>query len=214
MPALTDPVIALALDQVLAWQADALPPLPVAVNLSASCVTDTALSARVAAALANRGLPGTMLLLEITEQCLIKDRIYASQVLAELREQGVRGSIDDFGTGYSSLAYLRDLPVDELTLDRAFIAPSPTTPAPPPWSRAPSPCRTRWVFPWSPKESRTRSPATCSPVSAATSPRATTSPAHARRPARPLARGPPLPSASSATTSTSTPTTSRVGVDG
>jgi len=123
MPALTDRVIALALDQVLAWQAEGLPPLPVAVNLSASSVTDTALSARVAAALASRGLPGAMLLLEITEQCLINDRICAGQVLAELREQGVRVSIDDFGIGYSSLAYLRDLPVDELKLDRAFIAP-------------------------------------------------------------------------------------------
>jgi len=123
MPALTDRVITLALDQVLAWQTDGLPPLPVAVNLSASSVGDTALSARVAAALGSRGLPGSMLLLEITEQCLINDRICAGQVLAELREQGVRVSIDDFGTGYSSLAYLRDLPVDELKLDRAFIAP-------------------------------------------------------------------------------------------
>jgi len=123
MPALTDRVLALALDQLLAWQRDGLPLLTVAVNLSASSVTDPALPARIAAALGSRGLPGSVLTVEITEQCLINDRTQASHVLAGLRDHGVRISIDDFGTGYSSLAYLRDLPIDELKLDRAFIAP-------------------------------------------------------------------------------------------
>ena len=123
MHALTDRVLGLALDQVLVWRAEGLPALRVAVNLSASSIVDAGLPNRVAAALATRGLPGQVLSLEITEQFLMADRVRARQVLSELRGYGVQISIDDFGTGYSSLAYLRDLPIDELKLDRAFVAP-------------------------------------------------------------------------------------------
>ncbi|MDQ1648743.1 MAG: diguanylate cyclase, partial [Frankiaceae bacterium] len=123
MAALTDRVLELALDQILTWQADGLPVLPVAINLSASSTVDTALPDRIAGALAVRDLPGNVLVLEITEQFLMADRARAHAVLTQLRQLGITISIDDFGTGYSSLAYLRDLPVDELKLDRAFIAP-------------------------------------------------------------------------------------------
>lgn len=123
MHALTDRVLNVALDQVLAWQEEGLPFLRVAVNLSASSVVDAALPARVVAALAARSLPGSVLSLEITEQFLMADRLRAREVLVELRSHGIAISIDDFGTGYSSLAYLRDLPIDELKLDRAFVSP-------------------------------------------------------------------------------------------
>jgi len=123
MPALTWWVLEEALDQLRAWRAEDLPELTVAVNLSASDISDRGLPDRIRAALAARDLPGHVLSLEITEQTLIDDRTQAGQVLQELRAHGVRISVDDFGTGYSSLAYLRDLPVDELKLDRAFIAP-------------------------------------------------------------------------------------------
>ena len=123
MHKLTTRVLDLALDQLLAWQADGMTPLTVAVNLSADSVVDSQLPGSVAAALEARGLSGSVLVLEITEQFLMADRVRAWDVLTELRALGVSISIDDFGTGYSSLAYLRDLPIDELKLDRAFISP-------------------------------------------------------------------------------------------
>ena len=73
--------------------------------------------------LAARGLSPHALQLEITEEFLMADRERARAILTQLRNSGVQISVDDFGTGYSSLSYLRDLPIDELKLDRSFIAP-------------------------------------------------------------------------------------------
>jgi EAL domain-containing protein (putative c-di-GMP-specific phosphodiesterase class I) len=66
-------------------------------------------------------VPGTQLVLEVTESLLMTDRERAVRVLEGLRATGVGISIDDYGTGYSSLAYLASLPVTELKLDRTFI---------------------------------------------------------------------------------------------
>jgi diguanylate cyclase len=122
MPTLTRMMLALALDQVAAWQAGDRP-LTVSVNLSASSLVDANLPDEVAAMLTARDLPPGALQLEITEEFLMADRDRARDILTRLRRHGVQISIDDFGTGYSSLAYLRDLPVDELKLDRSFIFP-------------------------------------------------------------------------------------------
>jgi diguanylate cyclase (GGDEF)-like protein len=122
MPALTRLVLALALDQAAAWQAQGQP-LTVAVNLSASSLGDTDLPQKVAAMLADRDLAPGALRLEITEEFLMANRVRARNILTRLRNSGIQIAIDDFGTGYSSLAYLRDLPVDELKLDRSFIFP-------------------------------------------------------------------------------------------
>ena len=122
MPQLTRAVLSAALDQAAAWR-DQGRPLTVAVNLSGSSLSDDDLPSEVAALLAARGLPGAALQLEITEDFLMRDRDRARHILGVLREQGVEISVDDFGTGFSSLAYLRDLPVDELKLDRSFVFP-------------------------------------------------------------------------------------------
>jgi len=93
------------------------------VNVSASSLMDVNLPAEVSAVLAARGLPASVLQIEITEDVLMMDRIRARAALTALRETGVTIAVDDFGTGYSSLAYLRDLPIDELKLDRTFVSP-------------------------------------------------------------------------------------------
>jgi diguanylate cyclase (GGDEF)-like protein/PAS domain S-box-containing protein len=75
----------------------------------------------VAAILAKTGFPPDYLVIEITESVFTADRGDVIAVLNDLRALGIRISLDDFGTGYSSLSRLRDLPVDELKIDRAFV---------------------------------------------------------------------------------------------
>jgi diguanylate cyclase (GGDEF)-like protein len=125
MAELTETVLREALDQAGRWRADGHN-LTVAVNLSARSLHDTQLPQKIAELLGARGLPGRALQVEITEDALMTDRLRATAVLSALRDIGVQVAIDDFGTGYSSLAYLRDLPVDELKLDRSFVAPITT----------------------------------------------------------------------------------------
>ncbi|MEV8507149.1 EAL domain-containing protein [Actinoplanes sp. NPDC051475] len=125
MDRLTETVLRLALDQAYQWR-EAGHDLTVAVNLSAHSLQDTTLPDRVATQLRERGLPGSAVQVEITEDALMGDRTHATAILSRLRALGVQIAIDDFGTGFSSLAYLRDLPVDELKLDRSFVAPVST----------------------------------------------------------------------------------------
>ncbi len=119
---LTTAVLVQSLAQVRQWR-DAGRVLSVAVNLSASSLVDVELPQRVWAILGQHGLPADALELEITEDFLMGDRARARQILTELRSLGIRVSVDDFGTGYSSLAYLRELPIDQLKLDRSFVLP-------------------------------------------------------------------------------------------
>jgi diguanylate cyclase len=121
MHEMTITVLETALDQAQAWVA-AGRPLRVAVNLSPSSLVDVQLPTRIEGLLADRGLNPDLLIIEITEDVIMSDRDRARHILGELRRIGVHVAIDDFGTGYSSLAYLRELPIDELKLDRSFIA--------------------------------------------------------------------------------------------
>jgi diguanylate cyclase (GGDEF)-like protein len=98
-------------------------PLPVAVNLFPPSLGDLDLPRQIADALSRRELSPNLLVVEITEEFLLGNLNRALKVLQELHELGVRIAIDDFGTGYSALSYLRELPIDEVKLDRSFIAP-------------------------------------------------------------------------------------------
>jgi diguanylate cyclase (GGDEF)-like protein len=122
MRTLTAAVLTLALDQAASWHDRGLP-LTVAVNLSSRSLSDYRLAGIVVAMLAERDLPGSALMLEVTEELLLEEPDRARALLTHLRGAGVMIAVDDFGTGYSSLAYLRDLPIDELKLDQSFVIP-------------------------------------------------------------------------------------------
>jgi EAL domain-containing protein (putative c-di-GMP-specific phosphodiesterase class I) len=68
------------------------------------------------------GVPADRLVIEVTEDSFLAEPDHARRVIHELRTQGIQVSIDDYGTGFSSLAYLRDLPLQELKIDRTFVA--------------------------------------------------------------------------------------------
>jgi EAL domain-containing protein (putative c-di-GMP-specific phosphodiesterase class I) len=95
--------------------------LDLAVNLSPSMMADGALPDRVAQALATWDLAPGRLILEITENSIIRDGEATMAVMRRLDELGTRLSIDDFGTGHSSFARMRDMPLAELKIDRLFV---------------------------------------------------------------------------------------------
>ncbi|HEY3775880.1 MAG TPA: EAL domain-containing protein [Solirubrobacteraceae bacterium] len=117
---LTDRVLRTALGQVAAWRRLGLDPT-VAVNISTRSLVDRDFTGQVMAALNEAEVPPASLRLEVTESALMADPVTSHTVLHELDELGVKISIDDFGTGYSSLAYLADLPVSEVKIDRSFV---------------------------------------------------------------------------------------------
>ena len=120
MRPLTERVLHDAIAQAVVWR-DAGRTLEVAVNVAAPNLLDLGFPATVRRVLAEHGADARLLRLEVTEDAVLVDVERASQVLAELRGLHVGVSIDDFGTGHSSLARLRNLPVDELKIDRSFV---------------------------------------------------------------------------------------------
>jgi EAL domain-containing protein (putative c-di-GMP-specific phosphodiesterase class I) len=107
--------------QVAQWRRT-FPDLGLNVNVSGHQLVHPRFADNVMRALALAGLPSSAVTLELTESVLMSEPDLGKAALHSLRSLGVQLSIDDFGTGYSSLAYLRELPVDELKIDRAFIA--------------------------------------------------------------------------------------------
>lgn len=127
MAAVTERVLNRALDDALVWH-DASYEVPVAVNLFAPSLANLGIPAKITEALASRGLDPAALTVEITEDMFLDNIERTRAVLNELRRSGIRIAIDDFGSGYSALSYLRDLPIDEVKLDRHFVAPILTDP--------------------------------------------------------------------------------------
>ena len=124
--ALGEQVLRDACTAVRAWRQETGLPLTVAVNLSSRQLEASDCVAVVAEVLDDVGLPASALVLEITESVLMLDVQNGLRQLSDLRALGVSLAIDDFGTGYSSLAYLRDLPVDILKIDRSFTSRLPS----------------------------------------------------------------------------------------
>lgn len=114
-------VLRVALRECSRWRSTGDPALTVSVNASASTLLRPDLPAVVLDALERTGLPGTALVLEITEGSWLSDRERIAERLAVLREHGVRVAVDDFGTGYASLDYLVSFPVDSLKVDRSLV---------------------------------------------------------------------------------------------
>jgi diguanylate cyclase (GGDEF)-like protein len=121
MRPVTNLVLNKALDDVQRWLALGVA-MPVAVNMFAPFLRDAKLPDALCDALRERGLPAQLLTVEVTEDLALEDVAQVTAVLRRIREYGIRVAIDDFGSGYSALCYLRDLPIDEVKLDRQFIS--------------------------------------------------------------------------------------------
>src|SRR6266849_4061898 len=107
--------------QARAWQDAGLPPLPIAVNVSAVEFREKGFVESVRTILSETGLAARYLKLELTERVLMDDVESTAAVLQELKIMGVHLAVDDFGTGYSSLSYLRQFPIDVLKIDQSFV---------------------------------------------------------------------------------------------
>lgn len=117
---LTEWVIDKALEQCALWHRGGFP-LPVSVNLSTHSLVNRQIIDDVAHALQKWNVAPSSLCLELTESAVMSEPERALDILRELDAMGVSLSIDDFGTGYSSLSYLKQLPVDELKIDKSFV---------------------------------------------------------------------------------------------
>ena len=114
-------VLQTACAQNKAWQLAGLPPIVVSVNVSARQFRHDNLVETVASVLAQTGLDGRYLEIELTESMVMHDAAKLAAMLVELKKLGIQIAVDDFGTGYSSLSYLKRFPVDRLKVDRSFV---------------------------------------------------------------------------------------------
>jgi EAL domain-containing protein (putative c-di-GMP-specific phosphodiesterase class I) len=112
-------VLEAACAQAQVWKDAGLPPIRLAVNVSAREFT-SALPGRVVETLKRYGLEPSWLELEITESTLMHNIDRVIGIMDRITATGVTLSLDDFGTGYSSLSYLKRFPIDTLKIDRSF----------------------------------------------------------------------------------------------
>jgi diguanylate cyclase (GGDEF)-like protein len=121
MAQLTEVVLATAVRDLAAWSGLGLD-VNVAVNVAPPELLGGTLLPELGTILAREGVPANRLIIEVTEDSFLAEPEHARRVIQQLRDQDIQVSIDDYGTGFSSLAYLRDLPLQELKIDRSFIA--------------------------------------------------------------------------------------------
>ena len=111
----------IACGQIVAWREAGLPPIPVAVNVSAIQFRSGQMAETVARVIRESGVDSSCLELELTESAVVDNIEIVYEELRQLHELGTKLIIDDFGVGYSSFAYLRQLPFDKLKIDRSFV---------------------------------------------------------------------------------------------
>lgn len=114
-------VLRTACFQAQRWIDKGLRPVRMAVNISMRQFISQTLVETVANVLSQTGLPAQCLELEVTESMAMEDVPFSIEALHKLKSLGMSVAMDDFGTGYSSLAYLRQLPIDRIKVDRAFV---------------------------------------------------------------------------------------------
>ncbi|WP_457673482.1 EAL domain-containing protein [Thiolapillus sp.] len=119
--ALGEWVLRTACRQIALWRREGMDPGLISVNISARQLRGYALLDVVRKAVRETGCRTDWLELELTESFIMSHTRQAISVMTELRELGVSLAVDDFGTGYSSLAYLKQLPLSKLKIDRSFI---------------------------------------------------------------------------------------------
>lgn len=117
---MTEWVLNTAMKQAYVWSQRGQT-IDMAVNISARLLNDYEIVGLVREGLKKYAIPPASLILEVTENALMDDPAKAMEVITALSELGARISIDDFGTGYSSLGYLKDLPADEMKIDKCFV---------------------------------------------------------------------------------------------
>jgi EAL domain-containing protein (putative c-di-GMP-specific phosphodiesterase class I) len=115
-------VLNTACQQVRTWLGSGLEPPRVSINVSSHQFRQRALALNVGAALREFRIGAGRLCLELTESAIMEHAEENVRILQVLKESGVALSIDDFGTGYSSLSYLKRFPIDEIKVDRSFVA--------------------------------------------------------------------------------------------
>ena len=117
---ITHVVLAKALRQAKAWQLEGLE-VPVSVNIATRTLLNSSFPQEVAELLKDFDIEPALLCLEVTETSVMRDSTRCARTLHALHDLGVRLSVDDYGTGYASMVYLKDLPIDELKIDRSFV---------------------------------------------------------------------------------------------
>jgi diguanylate cyclase (GGDEF)-like protein/PAS domain S-box-containing protein len=124
-----DWVLKTACLQIVAWQKEGLPPIRVAVNVSAQQFYRGSIVDSVARALRESGLEPRWLEIELTESLTLDCSETTISIMKDLKRIGVTLSLDDFGTGWSSLSYLRKFPLDRIKIDRSFMRDIASEPA-------------------------------------------------------------------------------------
>lgn len=114
-------VLEKALEQCRTWHSQ-LPQMHISVNISYTQLSQKEIASQVLERLEQSGLPGDALTMEVTESMQLQDYARFNRLFYQWKQAGIEISVDDFGTGYSSLAYLKNLDIDEIKIDRCFVS--------------------------------------------------------------------------------------------